>query len=378
MFDLSPRPNRKEGLSLTDYCNAAAYLGVPLSAIRAVDAVESAGSGYLPSGRPKILFEGHIFHRLTKGKYDKTNPTISYPTWTKQFYKGGEAEYTRLEEAIKLDEDAALKSASWGRFQILGQNFKAAACSNVSNFVERCFQSEGFQIQEFTDYIERESLGGYLKHGEFASFARHYNGPEYQRNHYDTKLTNANAKFAKIKADCRALTTPARIEEVYPADCREGCTGMDNSSLDDRYLTASYSPPTSTVPAPASVTGTPESAPELTNSQSPTVTSAINSEGGVLVVKNSTSLSESFTKTVGKISGVEDKVDSVNQVVNRFDSLKSVVKFLLISIKQIFVFIFCFVAGIPLEYWAVIAIVTLAAVLAYTYRKQLIGYFRKS
>jgi hypothetical protein len=373
MFDLSPRPDRKEGLSLADYCKAADALKVPLSTIRAVDAVESAGSGFLPSGRPKILFEGHIFHRLTNGRFDKTNPTVSYPKWTTKFYKGGEAEYQRLEEAIKLDANAALKAASWGRFQILGGNYDAAGCFTVENFVERCFESEYFQLVEFVDYVDHEGLAKYLRIGQFAGFAERYNGSSYQRNHYDTKLSNANAKFAKIKVDCRALRTPARIEEVYPADCRQGCSGMDNSSLDDRYLD---SPQTSPVHAPsASVAGPTQSSETETNSQSPTVTIPNNS-GGDTPVQVSSSLSESLDHTLDKATIVQEKVNRISGLARGFDDLKSLVKFLVLTVKQLFVFLFCFLAGIPAQYWLVIAAVALIAFLGFMYRRQILDLFR--
>src|SRR6185369_14627607 len=100
---------------------AAKKIGCPVAAVRAVIDVESRG-GFLPDGRLKILFERHYFCRLTKGKFDQSNPDISATKWGG--YKGGAAEYDRLGRAIKLDRDAALRSASWGAFQIMGDNFK--------------------------------------------------------------------------------------------------------------------------------------------------------------------------------------------------------------------------------------------------------------
>lgn len=45
----------------------AQALDVEEAALRAVAAVESSGDGFLapPSELPKVLFEGHAFHRLT-------------------------------------------------------------------------------------------------------------------------------------------------------------------------------------------------------------------------------------------------------------------------------------------------------------------------
>lgn len=104
-----------------DYQQAADLLGVELATIKAVAEVESKGSGFLKSGEPVILFEGHIFHRLTNGKYSTPeNADISYPKWTTKYYNKNQ--HKRLQKAVELDRNAALQSASWGKFQIMGFN----------------------------------------------------------------------------------------------------------------------------------------------------------------------------------------------------------------------------------------------------------------
>ena len=52
-------------------------------------------------------------------RFDESHSHISTPSWVRN-YKGGAGEYERLAEAIALNREAALKSASWGMFQILG------------------------------------------------------------------------------------------------------------------------------------------------------------------------------------------------------------------------------------------------------------------
>ena len=96
---------------------AARDIGCRVAAVRAVIDVESRG-GFLADKRPKILFERHYFSRLTKRRYDRSHPAISQPD--PGGYKGGRKEYDRLAQAIDLDRDAALRSASWGAFQIMG------------------------------------------------------------------------------------------------------------------------------------------------------------------------------------------------------------------------------------------------------------------
>src|SRR5260370_5919444 len=50
-------------LSDADLIAAAETLNVPVAAIRAVNEIESRGQGFLPDGRPVILFERHVFYK---------------------------------------------------------------------------------------------------------------------------------------------------------------------------------------------------------------------------------------------------------------------------------------------------------------------------
>jgi len=167
---------------------AAKKIGCAVAAVRAVMDVESRG-GFLPDGRPKILFERAYFCRLTKGKYDHSNPDISATRWGG--YKGGAAEYDRLAQAIKLDRDAALRSASWGAFQIMGANCKMCGFSNVEDFAKAMVAGEPEQLDAFVQFVKNAGLDDELRRLDWAGFARGYNGPAYKANHYDEKLAAA-------------------------------------------------------------------------------------------------------------------------------------------------------------------------------------------
>jgi len=92
-------------LSQSGFDAVRATLSIATEALWAVMNVESRGSGFLPSGRPKILFEGHWFSRLTGGVHDAAHGDISYPNWSHDHYLGGEREYERLERAVALDRE---------------------------------------------------------------------------------------------------------------------------------------------------------------------------------------------------------------------------------------------------------------------------------
>jgi hypothetical protein len=112
-----------------DFARAAKELNVEVAAVRAVAEVEAAGAGFLPDGRPAVLYEAHIFHKHSKGAHanakDRRGVKLSSLKWNRSLYgKTGAPQHNRYEDARKLDPDAANQACSWGTFQILGQNYK--------------------------------------------------------------------------------------------------------------------------------------------------------------------------------------------------------------------------------------------------------------
>jgi len=182
-------------LTEQDYENAAEALGCDVAAVKAVTEVESRGSGFLPDGRPKILFEAAVFSRLTNHKYDATNPDISSRGWNRSLYKGGAAEYDRLNAAQTLDNDAALEAASYGLFQIMGFNYAAAGFGNIQDYVEAMARSESEHLKAFVNFIKSKRLHRFLANKEWARFAAGYNGGGYAQNKYDQKLEAAYKRF---------------------------------------------------------------------------------------------------------------------------------------------------------------------------------------
>lgn len=181
-----------------DIAKAARLLDVSQAHIRTVRDVEAAGAGFF-NGLPKVLFEGHIFSRLTGHKFDRSHPHLSYPKWDRKKYpKTQEARYQQIIDAVGLDPDAAFSAASYGAFQILGQNYKACGYNTPFDFVLAQCQSEGDQLFAFVNFLRTNHLDDELRDGRWAEFARGYNGPAYRENAYDTKLKNAYAKQSKV------------------------------------------------------------------------------------------------------------------------------------------------------------------------------------
>lgn len=180
---------------------AAERLGVSVAAIMAVNEVESRGAGFLASGRPVILFERHTFHnRLRIAGFDVAALSDAQPLIVNARaggYIGGEAEYQRLAAARSIAEVIALESASWGAFQVMGYHWQRLGYTCAHEFVELQSRSEADQLDGFVRFVLADpELHKALKARQWAKFARLYNGPEYARNLYDTKLARAFARYA--------------------------------------------------------------------------------------------------------------------------------------------------------------------------------------
>jgi hypothetical protein len=186
-------------LTEQNFIDAAKSINVEVAAVKAVAEVESRGDGFLPDGRPKILFEAHKFSKYTNHKYDQSHPHISSLKWNKALYKGGANEYPRLSEAMMLDKTAALKSASWGKFQVMGFNAIDCGWESVEAFVVDMYKDEYQHLRAFLGYVKANNLIKHLQNKNWAAFAFGYNGAGYKENKYDIKMEAAYKKYAALE-----------------------------------------------------------------------------------------------------------------------------------------------------------------------------------
>ena len=180
----------------TDYEEAAKELGCEVAAIKAVAKTETGSYGsyfkfednddYVPA----ILFERHHFHKYTNGKYDQFED-ISNPV--AGGYGATSIQYAKLVKAYTLDKKAALKSASWGKFQILASNYATAGYASPEDFVFALSKSEKNQLKAFVSFIKADRvLLHSIRTKDWLSFAQRYNGP--RQKGYDLKMErNYNA-----------------------------------------------------------------------------------------------------------------------------------------------------------------------------------------
>jgi hypothetical protein len=218
-------------LSADGLAKAATELSVGTAEIAAVFSVETNGAGFLPDRRPQILFERHIFSRLTAGKYDATNPDISAPT-PGGYGNSGAHQHDRLAQAILLDREAALSSASWGLAQVMGEYYRAAGFGGVEEMVAAMSDSEDAQLAGMAGFIKANGMASYLATHNWSAFARRYNGANYAINQYDIQLNGFYQKYLVSAIP----DLQVRAAQIYLQFRGIDCHGVDgilgNATLD--------------------------------------------------------------------------------------------------------------------------------------------------
>ena len=182
--------------SFEAYGHAAWMLNCDVPAIRAVAEVESGPlGGFNDDGSPVILYEPHIFHQLTGGKYDARYPELSYAKWKTRPYGSNAEQHQRLARAVALDRDAALKSCSWGLFQIMGSNHRMAGHLTVQRMVNAAYADVDEHLRMFVNFIiNRNGLIDALRAHDWPTFKLVYNGPG--ENEYAAKMAAAFARLS--------------------------------------------------------------------------------------------------------------------------------------------------------------------------------------
>ncbi len=163
--------------------------------------VETDGNAFRENGDPKVLFERHYFSNLTGGIYDNSHPNISNPV------QGGYGLYSeqleKLQEAYDLDPIAAIQSASYGGFQIMGANYKDAGYSDLQTFYKDMTSTNvDLHLNAFVNYITSKGLIDEIQNNQWTEFASKYNGPKYKDNDYDGKMQK---EFEKLKNNINLL-----------------------------------------------------------------------------------------------------------------------------------------------------------------------------
>ena len=187
--------------------------------------VETAGCGFLPDRRPKILFERHIFSRLTCGRYDATAPDVSQPT-AGGYGAPGANQYDRLAVAQQLDAAAALQSASWGLGQVMGENFAAAGFADVAGMVAAMVTSEDSQLLAVAAFVANSRFTSALSQHDWQHSRQAITGPITRRTSM-TRSCSISTGWTSAGPTPDLLVRAAQIYLTYRGFAPGGVDGVN-------------------------------------------------------------------------------------------------------------------------------------------------------
>lgn len=205
----------------SDFEYAAKRLKCDPRTIKALTIVEAPKGGFNVDGTPTILYERHYFDKLfvwprkpgqtreglveVREKIRASQRDVSWPkpfTFKKVYdngnavpsidrYGAGAWQYERLNRARQFSDTVALQSASWGKFQIMGENALRCGWSSVQAFVRAMEASERDHLDAVIAFLHtKPGLVDAVRGNDWRTIARLYNGPS-QVDYYAPRLAAA-------------------------------------------------------------------------------------------------------------------------------------------------------------------------------------------
>ncbi|ENN93184.1 N-acetylmuramidase domain-containing protein [Bartonella bovis] len=217
----------------------AQEIGCEEAVVAAIISVESDGKGFDDEGRVKVLFEKHQFYKnLPSHKRQQAiKEDLAREEWISP-KKGGYKEQKTNTQALKLliaaitlDEEAALKSASYGAGQIMGNNYGILNWNTVQDFVTSMCSCEDEQIKAMFTFFKVRGLASSLRDKDFDAIARVYNGTGMVKE-YGQRMRNAYFALTKKSA---AVSNPIRANGL-----RLGSKGYRVEALQKRLNDLGY------------------------------------------------------------------------------------------------------------------------------------------
>ncbi|MEL6754933.1 MAG: N-acetylmuramidase domain-containing protein [Pseudomonadota bacterium] len=210
------RAKDRRGLTEQDFVNAGSLLNVRPELLHAFYATESSNSGFDSNGRLKILYEPHVVSRNTGRRLDgrkfpwkwrgnDIEVQLSYRKWkplskAKRYewhpYKEDETgRWEMLATTYELEE-GALAGASYGGFQILGENAVSLGYSDTLDMIEHMYEGEAAHLEAAIRFLRRNNGIQALRDGDSRTIERIWNG-KYAGGRFAAKFDNHAEKLRR-------------------------------------------------------------------------------------------------------------------------------------------------------------------------------------
>lgn len=192
---------------ITAVIKAAALAGIQPAALLAIVETETNGEIFERDGKtPQFLYERHVAYR----EAEKVSPELlrafrlaglAIPKWSKATqYLDERTSQQRLDlmaKAIAINEEVALRSASWGVGQTMGFLCHELNFDSAKQMVDYMTGSADHQIDCMIRELKKSHLVEPLNTHDWRHVARVYNGPAFEANSYDTKMADAWKRWTR-------------------------------------------------------------------------------------------------------------------------------------------------------------------------------------
>jgi hypothetical protein len=166
-----------------DFDEAAKKLGIDAELMKAIGEKESRGLGFRRVGHATILFERYKMrkHLIAAKAYSPAQIeelTRKYPNIINEESGGyNESSYDKLKLAKTINVDCAIKSCSWGRFQVMGENVGWSAYSSAVELEAAMNVCDLQQFKYFVAFLNKKpGMLKALQAKNWEKIADYYNG----------------------------------------------------------------------------------------------------------------------------------------------------------------------------------------------------------
>jgi len=217
MISLAGRGKRLDDIDLPIL---ARTIGCGEDEVHALIDVESAGTGFHSDGRLRILFERHKFYKFLSGRQrdEAVRQGLAVAKWRQARKSYNMDQHELMERARKINDTAALCSASYGLFQIMGFNHASIGYNTVQDMVVAFAADEEKHLEGAIAYLKANKLDVALRNHDWRAVAEGWNGAGYEQNDFHNKLRRAYEKWSRIKdtvvPQAPVGPPPKEVEEV--------------------------------------------------------------------------------------------------------------------------------------------------------------------
>lgn len=159
--------------------------GYTFARLNAFVQVESGGIGFATdTGKIIIQFEPSWFKRKS--------PYTPSGKWSVNGVERQSQEWIAFNDAFSKNPNAAMESTSIGLMQVMGFHYKSLGFKTVGEMWDYAKVSEYNQLDLAIRFIKNKpKLDNAIKTGDAETAAYHYNGEQYRKFNYHTRLKNA-------------------------------------------------------------------------------------------------------------------------------------------------------------------------------------------